>query len=133
MIPPKDPRVWTFKEYVTCLLIFSFFQRPFFYFLYSLKRDDKGRFNDADLAKILQDATEWRASAFGARGTPEVLRVIEIMGIRQARSWGTCSVRCVYEVVERKLTLLSCSSLTSSGSFWGSGVSLLLVLGISPS
>ena len=114
MIPPKDPRDWTFKEYVTCPLIFSFFQQIF---SLSLKRDDKGRFNDADLANILQDATEWRAGSFGARGTPEVLRVIEIMGMKQARSWGTCSVRCVYEVVERKLTLLSCSSLMSSGSF----------------
>jgi linoleate 10R-lipoxygenase len=71
MIPPEDPRVWTFKD---------------------LKRDGKGRFNDADLAKILQDATEWRAREFGARGTPEVLRVIEIMGMKQARSWGTCSL-----------------------------------------
>lgn len=71
MIPPKDPRVWTFKD---------------------LKRDNKGRFNDADLAQILQDATEWRAGAYGARGTPEVLRVIEIMGMKQARSWGTCSL-----------------------------------------
>ena len=130
MIPPKDPRDWTFKEYVTCPLIFSFFQQIF---SLSLKRDDKGRFNDADLANILQDATEWRAGSFGARGTPEVLRVIEIMGMKQARSWGTCSVRCVYEVVERKLTLLSCSSLMSSGSFWGSSVSLFLVFGISPS
>lgn len=130
MIPPKDPRDWTFKEYVTCPLIFSFFQQIF---SLSLKRDDKGRFNDADLANILQDATEWRAGSFGARGTPEVLRVIEIMGMKQARSWGTCSVRCVYEVVERKLTLLSYSSLMSSGSFWGSSVSLFLVFGISPS
>jgi hypothetical protein len=102
-------------------------------FFFSLKRDGKGRFNDADLAKILQDATEWRAREFGARGTPEVLRVIEIMGMKQARSWGTCSARCVYEVVERKLTLLSCSSSMSSGSFWGSSVSLLLVFGICPS
>ena len=37
-------------------------------------------------------ATEAPASAFKARGTPEVLRIVEIMGIMQARSWGTCSV-----------------------------------------
>lgn len=46
----------------------------------------------ADLAKILLDATESPASAFKARGIPDVLRVIEILGIMQSRSWGTCSV-----------------------------------------
>lgn len=57
-----------------------------------LQRDDNGCFNDGDLAKILQDATQWPAGAFKARGTPEVLRVIEMMGIEQSREWGTCSV-----------------------------------------
>ncbi|KAF8154674.1 heme peroxidase [Crassisporium funariophilum] len=70
-IPPKDPRVWTFNE---------------------LKRDGGGRFKDSDLANILHNATEWRAGAFQARGVPEALRVIEIMGIKQSRSWGTCSL-----------------------------------------
>jgi linoleate 10R-lipoxygenase len=58
-----------------------------------LKRGKDGRFNDRDLAEILQNATERPAGAFGARGVPEVLRVIEVLGIEQARSWGTCSVR----------------------------------------
>lgn len=62
----------------------------------SLKRDGKGRFDDGALAKILQDSTEWSAGAFRARGTPEVLRVIEILSIEQARSWGTCSVCCCW-------------------------------------
>lgn len=60
--------------------------------LSSLKRDANGRFNDDDLANILHNATEWRASAFKARGIPAAMRIIEIMGIQQARSWGTCSV-----------------------------------------
>lgn len=68
--------------------------QTFNYFrLFRLKRGSDGRFNDDELAKILLDSTEARAGAFGARGTPEVLRVIEIMGIQQSRSWGTCSVR----------------------------------------
>ncbi|KAF9809341.1 hypothetical protein IEO21_07443 [Rhodonia placenta] len=58
----------------------------------NLKRGPDGRYNDVELANILQSATEAPASAFGARGTPEVLRVIEILGIMQARSWGTCSL-----------------------------------------
>ncbi|KAF8907810.1 heme peroxidase [Mucidula mucida] len=69
--PPPDYRKWTFG---------------------GLKRGDNGRFDDGDLATILQDATKNRAAAFGARGVPEVLRVIEIMGIEQERSWGTCSL-----------------------------------------
>ncbi|KDQ52925.1 hypothetical protein JAAARDRAFT_162433 [Jaapia argillacea MUCL 33604] len=72
MIPKTPPKEWTFD---------------------GLTRDEKtGKFSDAALAKILQDATEWSASAFKARGTPEVLRVIEIMGIEQSRSWGACSL-----------------------------------------
>lgn len=58
----------------------------------SLKRGTNGRFDDGDLARILQNGTEWSAGAFKARGTPEVLRVIEILGIEQSRSWGVCSV-----------------------------------------
>jgi hypothetical protein len=52
-----------------------------------------GRFRDEDLARILQNATAASASAFKARGTPEVLRVVEILGIQQGRAWGTCTVR----------------------------------------
>jgi hypothetical protein len=58
----------------------------------SLKRDGNGKFHDGALAEILQNATEWSAAAFQARGTPEVLRVVEILSIEQGREWGTCSV-----------------------------------------
>ncbi|KAG8898789.1 hypothetical protein FRC00_002305 [Tulasnella sp. 408] len=51
-----------------------------------------GRFRDEDLAKILLDATEQPANAFKARGTPHVMRIIEIMGITLNREWGTCSL-----------------------------------------
>ncbi|KAF7324770.1 hypothetical protein MKEN_00518800 [Mycena kentingensis (nom. inval.)] len=67
----EDPRQWTFNK---------------------LERGPDGRFCDADLAKILQDATVSRAGAYKARGTPEVLRLIEKLGIEQARRWGTCSM-----------------------------------------
>jgi hypothetical protein len=60
---------------------------------FRMTRDANGRFNDDEIAGILQDATNAYAGAFRARGTPEVLRVVEIMGILQARSWGTCSVK----------------------------------------
>ncbi|KAL1744904.1 heme peroxidase [Schizophyllum fasciatum] len=54
--------------------------------------DNMGRFADADLARILQDATGWRAGSYGARAIPAALRVIEVMGIEQSREWGTCSL-----------------------------------------
>ncbi|KAF9070659.1 heme peroxidase [Rhodocollybia butyracea] len=57
-----------------------------------LKRDANGRFSDADIARLLQDSTSYRAGAFRARGIPDVLRVIEILGIEQARGWGACSL-----------------------------------------
>ncbi|KAJ7489461.1 heme peroxidase [Mycena latifolia] len=57
-----------------------------------LQRGPDGRFKDSDIANILHNATSWRAGAYKARGIPEVLRVIEILGIEQARRWGACSM-----------------------------------------
>lgn len=59
---------------------------------HSLKRGPDGKFSDDALAGILQDATENPASSYGGHGTPACLRVIEIMGILQARAWGVCSM-----------------------------------------
>ncbi len=52
-----------------------------------------GRFKDEDLAEILQNATKQVAGAFKARGIPEVMRIVEVLGIEQSRAWGVCSVR----------------------------------------
>ncbi|TFK63858.1 heme peroxidase [Pluteus cervinus] len=57
-----------------------------------LKRGPDGKFNDDDIANILHDATENSANTYGAQSTPEVLRVIEIMGLQQARQWGVCTM-----------------------------------------
>jgi hypothetical protein len=58
---------------------------------YSITRED-GRFRDDDLARILQNATEAPAGAYKARGTPEVLRIVELLSIEQGRVWGACTV-----------------------------------------
>lgn len=50
------------------------------------------RHSDDILAKALQDATTTPAAAFKARGVPHVMRVIEILGIEQARIWGCCTL-----------------------------------------
>ncbi|KAI5116947.1 hypothetical protein M0805_003675 [Coniferiporia weirii] len=57
-----------------------------------LKRQANGSFADADLARVLQDSTSHPAATFGARGTPPVMRLNEIMGIEQSRRWGVCSL-----------------------------------------
>ncbi|TCD62866.1 hypothetical protein EIP91_006272 [Steccherinum ochraceum] len=57
-----------------------------------LKRQKDGTFSDDDLARVLQDSTESMAGAYRARGTPAVLRLIEIVGMTQARSWGVCTM-----------------------------------------
>ncbi|KAF8916280.1 heme peroxidase [Mucidula mucida] len=57
-----------------------------------MKRGEDGTFNDEDLGKILHDATDDPAAAFGARGTPVAMRLHEVMGIEQNRRWGTCSM-----------------------------------------
>lgn len=51
-----------------------------------------GRFRDDDLAKLMMDSTDAPAGAFKARGVPEALRVIEMIGIEHARQWGACSL-----------------------------------------
>ncbi|PPQ85481.1 hypothetical protein CVT25_006638 [Psilocybe cyanescens] len=57
-----------------------------------LQRGPDGKFADDDLASILHIATENPASAFRGQGTPAVLRLVEMMGIEQARQWGLCTM-----------------------------------------
>ncbi|KAF7326065.1 Heme peroxidase [Mycena kentingensis (nom. inval.)] len=57
-----------------------------------LQRNSDGRFSDDALAKILLDATASPAGAYGPRNTPACLRIVEILGILQARQWGVCTM-----------------------------------------
>lgn len=58
-----------------------------------LVRGPTGLFKDSDLVGILTSATDDVAGAFKARGAPACMRIIDMMGIRQARSeWSTCSL-----------------------------------------
>jgi len=57
-----------------------------------LDRQEDGTFKDSDLANILQNTTSHHAASFGARGTPAVMKLNEIMGIEANRSWGVCSL-----------------------------------------
>lgn len=51
------------------------------------KRSARGAFEDSDLITILADATEDVACAFGPRNVPVVMKLIDVMGMQQARKW----------------------------------------------
>jgi hypothetical protein len=87
--------------------------------IYSITREADGRFSDADLAKILQDATHASAADFGARGTPEVLRVIELLSIEQGRKWGVCTVSILRFVPFVSLRLVPLFKLNEFRKFIG--------------
>lgn len=61
---------------------------------YRLKRGPDGKFNNGDLANVLQvmSATESIVGQWRANGTPPALRIIEIAGIEQSRMWGVCTM-----------------------------------------
>ncbi|KAI9464255.1 heme peroxidase [Boletus coccyginus] len=58
----------------------------------NLQRQEDGYFKDSDLANTLQNSTSHHAGAFGARGTPGIMKLNEIMGIEANRAWGVCSL-----------------------------------------
>ncbi|KAF2199499.1 heme peroxidase [Delitschia confertaspora ATCC 74209] len=69
---PNDPKVRTFN---------------------GLKRNPKtNKFNDADLVEELRKSIEEPAGLFGARMVPKAMRVVEILGILQARKWQVASL-----------------------------------------
>lgn len=57
-----------------------------------LSRGEDGSLSDDDLVKILADSVDDVAGAFGANKVPAILRSIEILGIRQARSWNLATL-----------------------------------------
>ncbi|KAI8944722.1 heme peroxidase [Xylaria longipes] len=68
---PKDPSVRTFD---------------------GLERQADGTFKDEDLTRILKEAMESPAGMFGARNVPKALKIVEVLGINQARKWGVASL-----------------------------------------
>lgn len=57
-----------------------------------MKRNKDGKFNDEDLVSILADSTRDVAGAFGPRNVPLVMKLIDVMGIEQARKWNVCTL-----------------------------------------
>lgn len=68
---PKDPSVRTFD---------------------GLERQANGTFKDEDLVRILKEAMDDPAGTFGARTVPKALKIVEVLGINQARKWQVASL-----------------------------------------
>ncbi|KAG0665214.1 hypothetical protein C6P46_000313 [Rhodotorula mucilaginosa] len=54
-------------------------------------KDGTGPFRDQDIIATLTNATEWVAGAFKARGIPEVMRIIDCVGMDAARTKWRCA------------------------------------------
>ena len=57
-----------------------------------LARQADGKFKDEDLARVLKEAMDDPAGIFGARTIPHSLKIIEVLGIKQARQWQVASL-----------------------------------------
>lgn len=57
-----------------------------------LKRQADGTFKDEELVAVLTDAMKDPAGVFGARTVPKALKIVEILGIKQARKWQVASL-----------------------------------------
>lgn len=55
-------------------------------------RNENGTFNDEDLVQVLTEATEDVACAFGPRQVPLVMKLVEVMGMQQARQWNVATL-----------------------------------------
>jgi linoleate 10R-lipoxygenase len=75
LVPPPNVRDWTFGGWALIPWIWQDGNGAD-EGRYRLKRDANGLFADNDIADIIQKAMMAPAAAFGARGTPEWLRVI---------------------------------------------------------
>jgi len=58
----------------------------------NLQRSRDGTLNDDELVDILTTSIEDKAGAFGARNVPQILRAVEVLGIKQARSWNLATL-----------------------------------------
>lgn len=63
-------------------------ERPFA----KLQRAQDGTFDDDDLVRIFEEGVEDVAGAFGASNVPDVFKSIEVLGIKQARSWNLATL-----------------------------------------
>lgn len=57
-----------------------------------MSRDEQGKVSDDDLVEIISSGIEDQANSFGARMIPKIMRSIDVLGMKQARSWNLASL-----------------------------------------
>jgi hypothetical protein len=93
ILKDKDPSTASFGDVLTALRNFEASlsdqpeERPFA----GLKREG-GTYDDDQLVEILRASIDDAAGSFGANRVPNCLKVIEMMGIMQARYWNTATL-----------------------------------------
>lgn len=94
LFPGKDPSQVSMKQFLTTLGMWEAGlssdpqARPFA----NLQRSADGSLDDDALVKILAEGTEDVAGAFGSTNVPAILKAVEILGIKQARSWNLATL-----------------------------------------
>ncbi|KAI0897973.1 heme peroxidase [Annulohypoxylon nitens] len=91
---PKDVSSFTIEDFGLALLNYeqSIDKDPSKRVFGGLKRQSDGTFKNEDLVKILKEAMDDPAGVFGARTVPKALKIIEVLGINQARKWQVASL-----------------------------------------
>lgn len=94
LFPGRDPETLTTDELKAGLKRFghSLPTDPGKWEFGGMKRDETGKFDDTELATIIQEATEDVAGAFGPKNIPNALKVVELLGIEQSRTWRMASL-----------------------------------------
>ena len=94
LFPGKDPSQVTMREFLTGLGMWEAGlscdpqKRKFA----DLERSADGSLDDEALVRILTDGIEDVAGAFGSRNVPPILKAVEVLGIKQARSWNLATL-----------------------------------------
>lgn len=104
-----------------------------------IQRTASGAFDDNDLCRILTEATDEVAGAFGANGSPVAMRIIDVLGMATARTdWNVCTMNGTQKLplprsrrqADFRCEQSSASSSTSSLSTTSRVSSLSLVLSL---
>ena len=94
LFPGKDPSQVSMPQFLTGLGIWEagLSPDPLDRTFANLQRSADGTLDDDALVKILADGTEQVAGAFGATNVPAILKAVEVLGIKQARSWNLATL-----------------------------------------
>ena len=94
LFPGKDPSQVSLPQFATGLGMWEagLSPDPQKRVFPNLQRSADGSLDDDALVKILADGTRDVAGSFGSSNVPTILKAVEILGIKQARSWNLATL-----------------------------------------